>query len=182
MPATATASSTANASGETVNVPNKLGIPATANTLNVLEEYFNNFSGTVLFVSHDRFFIDSVADMLFVFEGNGKIKKFPGNYSAYHKYLIEKNKNKQNEKPEKKIKQKVKKQNSQKLSFKEKYEFEELENELEILYKEKEELVKYLQSGNYEPEELTEKSKRLPELEKIIDEKEMRWLELSEKI
>ncbi len=151
-------------------------------TLNVLEEYLNNFSGTVLFVSHDRFFIDTVADMLFVFEGKGKIKNFPGNYSDFHRNINEKNKEKTNDNVVKEKKQKQVNQKKQKLSYKEKREFEQLEKELEILNKEKEDLEKYLESGDFNLEELTEKSKRLPKLEKIIDEKEMRWLELSEKV
>jgi len=150
-------------------------------TLAVLEDYLNKFTGTVLFVSHDRFFIDAVADMLFVFEGDGKIKKFPGNYSDYNRFLSEKNK--ENEKTaEKKQKEKPKSMNSKKLSYKEKKEFEELEKELELLNKEKKSIETYLQSGNYENDDLEKKSKRLPELEKILDEKELRWLELSEKI
>jgi len=151
-------------------------------TLSVLEDYLLKFTGTVLFVSHDRFFIDAVADMLFVFEGNGKIKKFPGNYSDYKRYISEKNKKEivsASVKKEKKIRNK---NNSPKLSYKEKKEFEELEKELELLNKEKEEIENYLQGGDYEEEELTKKSKRLPELEQIIDEREMRWLELSEKM
>ena len=149
-------------------------------TLAVLEDYLNKFAGAVLFVSHDRFFIDTVADTLFVFTGDGKIKKFPGNYSDYHHYISEKNK--ETEKNTEKVqKLKPKLSNSQKLSYKEKKEFEELEKELEILNKEKDNIDIYLQSGNYDAEELEKKSKRLPELEKIIDKKELRWLELSEK-
>ncbi len=150
-------------------------------TLAVLEDYLLKFTGTVLFVSHDRFFIDAVADMLFVFEGEGKIKKFPGNYSDYHRYISEKNNKKSNDEI-KKEKKKIKSSKANKLTYKEKKEFEELEKELEILNKEKEELETYLQGGDYKNEELEKKSKRLPELMNIIDEKEMRWLELSEKI
>ncbi len=150
-------------------------------TLAVLEDYLLKFTGTVLFVSHDRFFIDAVADMLFVFEGNGKIKKFPGNYSDYHRYISEKN-SKKTDVEIKKVKKKVKSSKPDKLTYKEKTEFENLEKELEILNKEKEEIETYLQSGNYENDELEKKSKRLPELMNIIDEKEMRWLELSEKV
>lgn len=147
----------------------------------VLQDYLLKFTGTVLFVSHDRFFIDAVADMLFVFEGEGKIKKFPGNYSDYHKYIIKKNKQGISKKL-KKEKPKTKSSVSVKFSYKEKKEFDELEKELEILNKEKKDIEIYLQSGNYKNDELEMKSKRLPVLEKIIDEKEMRWLELSEKV
>ncbi len=151
-------------------------------TLAVLEDYLLKFTGTVLFVSHDRFFIDAAADMLFVFEGNGKIKKFPGNYSDYSHYVSEKNKKSEIETSLVIKKDKVKKKNPQKLTYKEKKEFEELEKELEILNSEKEEIETYLQSGNYAADELNEKSQKLPELIAIIDKKEMRWLELSEKI
>ncbi len=151
-------------------------------TLAVLEDYLLKFTGTVLFVSHDRFFIDAAADMLFVFEGNGKIKKFPGNYSDYSHYVSEKKKKSEIETSVVIKKEKVKKKNSQKLTYKEKKEFEELEKELEILNSEKDEIETYLQSGNYAADELNEKSQKLPELTAIIDKKEMRWLELSEKI
>ncbi len=152
-------------------------------TLSVLEDYLNNFTGTVLFVSHDRFFIDAVADMLFAFEGKGQIKKFPGNYSDYLQYLSENKKNEEQTKNKDNKKQRQTKQvnKKNKLSYKEKIEFEALEKELEHLNKEKEEIENYLQSGNYEKNELEEKSKRLPVLKDILDEKEMRWLELSEK-
>ncbi len=151
-------------------------------TLSVLEDYLLKFSGTVLFVSHDRYFIDAVADTLFVFEGNGKIKKFPGNYTDYSKYISENKTQKDNTDRNKEIKTRKKSDKQAKLSYKEKREFEQLEKEIEILSKEKEEIEKYLHNGNYEEKELAEKSARLPELEKILDEKEMRWLELSEKI
>ncbi len=151
-------------------------------TLSVLEDYLLKFSGTVLFVSHDRYFIDAVADTLFVFEGNGKIKKFPGNYTDYSKYISENKTQKDNTDRNKEIKTRKKTDKKAKLSYKEKREFEQLEKEIEILSREKEEIEKYLHNGDYKEKELAEKSARLPELEKILDEKEMRWLELSEKI
>ncbi|NOZ33852.1 MAG: ABC-F family ATP-binding cassette domain-containing protein [Chlorobi bacterium] len=151
-------------------------------TLAVLEDYLLKFTGTVLFVSHDRFFIDAVADMLFVFEGNGKIKKFPGNYSDYSRHISEKKSEINKSTASTTKKKNIKKQDTGKLTYKEKREFEELEKELEILTAEKKDVETYLQSGNYTADELNEKSQRLPELIAIIDEKEMRWLELSEKI
>ena len=153
-------------------------------TLNVLEDYIKHFKGSVLLVSHDRYFIDKTADTLFVFKGKGEIKVFPGNYSAYIQYLAKSEKNssainqkKSKPKPEKKINITEKK----KLSYKEKLEFEVLEKDLENLNKEKTELDLYMQSGNYTKEDLDVNSKRLAELIDILDEKEMRWLELSEK-
>ncbi|MCD4791673.1 MAG: ABC-F family ATP-binding cassette domain-containing protein [Bacteroidales bacterium] len=156
-------------------------------TLNVLEDYIRHFKGTVLLVSHDRYFIDKTADTLFVFKGLGEIKVFPGNYSAYIQYVAKNEKN-ITETNQKKIKQKPEKRKEEtgkqihKLSYKEKTEFKTLDEELERFNKEKSELELYMQSGNYTSEELAEKSKRLAELIEIIDEKEMRWLELSEKV
>ncbi len=156
-------------------------------SLNVLEDYIRHFKGTVLLVSHDRYFIDKTADTLFVFKGKGEIKVFPGNYSAYIQYIARNEKNiteinqkKLNQKPEKRKKETGKQ--ILKLAYKEKTEFKTLDEELERFNKEKSELELYMQSGNYTSEELAEKSKRLAELIEIIDEKEMRWLELSEKV
>ncbi|NPA44688.1 MAG: ABC-F family ATP-binding cassette domain-containing protein [Chlorobi bacterium] len=152
-------------------------------TLNVLEEYLLGFGGTVIIVSHDRYFIDKVAETLFVFEGNGKIKHFPGNYSAYSQFISEKEKEQKKEVKKSQVKEaKVKKENPQKLSYKEKVEFEGLEKELEDLANEKKIIEDYLNAGNFEDGLLEKKSKRLSELEDLLDEKEMRWLELSEKV
>ena len=151
-------------------------------TLNVLEEYLLGFKGTVIIVSHDRYFIDKVAETLFVFEGNGKIKNFPGNYSAYHQYLHEKEQEQKKEVKKLQVKDvKVKKENTQKLSYKEKVEFEKLEEEIEVLTTEKLEIENYMNYGNFSDRKLEEKAKRLSELEDLIDEKEFRWLELSDK-
>ena len=151
-------------------------------TLNVLEEYLLGFKGTVIIVSHDRYFIDKVAETLFIFEGNGKIKNFPGNYSAYYQYLYEKEKEQKNEVKKLQVKDvKVKKDNSQKLSYKEKVEFEKLEEEIVVLSTEKTEIENYMNSGDFSDGKLEEKAKRLSELEEFIDEKEFRWLELSDK-
>ncbi len=152
-------------------------------TLNVLEEYLLGFKGTVIIVSHDRYFIDKVAETLFIFEGNGKIKNFPGNYSAYYQYLHEKEKEQKNEVKKLQVKEvKVKKDNSQKLSYKEKVEFEKLEKEIEVLSTEKIEIENYMNSRDFSDGKLEEKAKRLSELDAFIDEKEFRWLELSDKV
>lgn len=154
-------------------------------TLNVLEEYISQFKGTVLYVSHDRYFIDKTADTLFVFEGEGNIKVFPGNYSAYAQQLDKKHSEMKSQSDAFKAKQskkdKVKKGDSNKMSYKEKVEFESLEKELEQLNTEKQEIEGYLSIGNFNNVELTEKSQRLAELNELIDKKEMRCLELSEK-
>ena len=154
-------------------------------TLNVLEDYLLGFKGTVIVVSHDRYFIDKVVDTLFVFEGNGIIKNFPGNYSAYNQFLIEKEKE---SKKEKAILSKPKssskssgKPKKKKLSYKETKEFEQLEIELEVLAGEKNEIETFLNKGKFKNDELSEKTKRLSQLMEMIDEKEMLWLELSEK-
>lgn len=149
-------------------------------TLNVLEEYLQNFPGNVLVVSHDRYFMDKVADTLFVFNDTGKISHFPGNYSQY---LIHKKNNKVIiKKPKTEKTKRPKQEKTNKLSYKEKREFDELEIELEKLNLEKSELEERLNSGKIPIEELPEKSKYFSELIEIIDEKEFRWLELSEKI
>ncbi len=155
-------------------------------TLNVLEEYLLGFKGSVIIVSHDRYFIDKVANTLFVFEGNGKIRNFPGNYSAYSQFILKKERQEKSEvaslsKPKEKKKNTATK-TSNKFSYKEKVEFEGLEKELEDLTNEKNAIEDYLNAGNFKDGKLEENSKRLSELETLIDEKEMRWLELSEKV
>jgi len=155
-------------------------------TLNVLEDYLMGFKGTVIIVSHDRYFLDKVVDTLFVFEGNGIIKNFPGNYSAYNQYLQSKEKEKKKEKiSDKKANTKPENKNTekkQKLSYKEKVEFEQLESEISKLVSEKKEIEDYINKGNFEDNLLAENSKRLSHLNILIDENEMRWLELSEKL
>ncbi|MGQ1784082.1 MULTISPECIES: ABC-F family ATP-binding cassette domain-containing protein [unclassified Saccharicrinis] len=151
-------------------------------TLNLLEEYLQNFKGCVVIVSHDRYFMDKIVDHLFIFEGQGVIKDFPGNYSIYHDHKIEL------EKESKKV-EKIKKEPSKpapakekpkKLSFKEKMEMEQLEQDMETLNNEKADIEEALNSGTLDAEMLTEKSKRISEVINLLDEKEMRWLELSE--
>ena len=154
-------------------------------TLNVLEDYLLGFKGTVIVVSHDRYFIDKVVDTLFVFEGNGIIKNFPGNYSAYNQFIIETDKEFKKEKAvlnkPKSSSKSSSKPKKQKLSYKETKEFEQLEIELELLSAEKNKIETFLNTGKFQNDELSEKTKRLSQLMEIIDEKEMLWLELSEK-
>ena len=152
-------------------------------TLNVLEDYLAGFGGSVIIVSHDRYFMDKIVDHLFVFEGDGKIRDFPGNYTIYRNQLLDeedKQKKTQNDKS-KSAEEKPKKKELNKMSFKEKREFEQLEQEIEQLENEKAELEEAMNSGKLSPDELTEKSHRFGELSDELDEKEMRWLELSEK-
>ncbi len=152
-------------------------------TLNVLEDYLIQFQGCLLIVSHDRYFTDRVVDNLLIFEGDGEIRNFPGNYSAYNDELqARKKEEKRNEeKSEKTAIEKPKIKDSSKMSYKEKKEFEELETHIQNLIKEKHEIEKLLISGTCPINEYSEKSKRLSELAELIDEKEFRWLELSEK-
>jgi ATP-binding cassette subfamily F protein uup len=150
-------------------------------TLNVLEDYLINFEGCTLIVSHDRYFLDKVVDTLFIFEGNGKIKHFPGNYTDYK--LNQEKKNKLIKKEiqiEKTEKYKPVRENQKKVSFKDKKEFEAIENEIQALENEKFNLEQAINSGTLKSDEITVKSIRLHELINLIDEKEMRWLELSE--
>lgn len=149
-------------------------------TLNILEEYLQQFPGCVLIVSHDRYFMDKVVDSLFVFKGNSKIENFPGNYSDYRskakKAVVVKNV------LEKKIKVQAEtsKDNPRKLTFKEKREMELLEKELDELNQEKNEIEKELGNGPGNQEILMKLTTRLGEIITLIDNKELRWLELSE--
>lgn len=149
-------------------------------TLNVLEEYLNNFPGNVIIVSHDRYFMDKVIDELFIFDEAGKIKSFPGNYTDYQDYIEFQEKEKQKQVKETTTKPEKKPVEKKKFGFKEKREFEVLEKEIEDLNQEKLELETLMNSGNLSNDELHEKSNRYSEILEIIDEKEMRWLELSE--
>lgn len=153
-------------------------------TLQVLEEYLQDFPGCVIVVSHDRYFMDKVVDHLLVFKGNGEIKDFPGNYTQYREWQSLQTK----EEAEKVVKSEPKKQkqvtgnnDNKKLSFKEKREFEQLEKDIEALEAEQKAIEDALCSGNLSIDELTEKSIRLPKLKDELDEKTMRWLELSER-
>ena len=157
-------------------------------TLNVLEEYLQNFKGCVIVVSHDRYFMDKVVDHLMVFNGQGDIRDFPGNYTQYRAWKEEKERAKKEqdkqarpaEKSTAELRPRSAEKEKKKLSFKEKREFEQLEQEIMELEEEKKRLEEALCSGTLSVDELTEKSKRLPVLEELLDEKTMRWLELSE--
>lgn len=156
-------------------------------TLAVLEEYLSTYDGCVVVVSHDRFFMDQVVDHLFVFRGHGNIKDFPGNYSHYRDWLdkIErqaKKESQQENKKEKSIQQSTSKQDKPKtkLSFNEKREFEQLEKDIADLENEKSQLEEEISSGTLKPDDLISKSNRVGEIIKLLDEKENRWLELSE--
>jgi len=150
-------------------------------TLNVLEEYLQSFKGCVIVVSHDRYFMDKVVDHLLVFNGQGDIRDFPGNYSDYRDWKEAKaQKEKEAEKPQEEKTARVRLNDKRKMSFKEKREFEQLEKEIAQLEAEKVQIEELLCSGTLSVDELTDKSKRLPEVNELIDEKTMRWLELSE--
>lgn len=164
-------------------------------TLGILEDYLADFKGCVIVVSHDRFFLDSIADHLFVFEGDGKVKDFPGNYTEYRAWREERDR-------EEKLAAATKPaiatstgqtesvptaklsrgglERAQKLTFKERKEFEELTSEIDRLNNEKQQLEELFNSGEA-ISDIDAKSRRYTELKDILDEKEMRWLELSEK-
>ena len=154
-------------------------------TLQILEEYLQDFPGCVIVVSHDRYFMDKVVDHLLVFKGAGEIKDFPGNYTQYREWnaLQPKDGKETKTTEDNKEDKEYRNQNREtktKLSYKEKREFEQLEKEIEALEEEQRQLEAALCSGTLSVEELTEKSKRLPQLKDELDEKSMRWLELSE--
>lgn len=153
-------------------------------TLEVLEEYLQDYPGCVIIVSHDRFFMDKIVDHLLVFNGEGVIKDFPGNYTQYREWESLKPKETQNDKKlvdtEKKEKREFVGEQRRKKTYKEKCEFEQLEKDIAKLEQEQKEIEEALCSGTLSIDELTEKSKRLPEIKDALAEKEMRWLELSE--
>lgn len=150
-------------------------------TLNVLEEYLQNFKGCVIVVSHDRYFMDKVVDHLLVFNGQGDIRDFPGNYSDYRDWKEAKAQHeKEAEKPKEEKTTRVRLNDKRKMTFKEKREFEQIEKELMELEQEKADIEQALCSGALSADELTEKSKRIAAVTDLIDEKTMRWLELSE--
>ena len=165
-------------------------------TLQVLEEYLQDFAGCVIVVSHDRYFMDKVVDHLLVFKGEGEIQDFPGNYTQYRDWsrLQEKDEAEKAAATAKNVgnnntaandgagtaKRDANFENKRKMSYKEKREYEQLTQEIEKLTDEQKKLEEALCSGTLSVEELTEKSKRLPEIKDKLDEKEMRWLELSE--
>ena len=178
--------------------PNFLVLDETTNdldiqTLQVLEEYLQDFAGCVIVVSHDRYFMDKVVDHLLVFKGEGEIQDFPGNYTQYREWSRMQAKDEAEQaKPAKSgnataendgagtAKRDANFENKRKMSYKEKREYEQLTQEIDALTEEQKKLEEELCSGNLSVEELTEKSKRLPEIKDELDEKEMRWLELAE--
>ncbi len=167
-------------------------------TLQVLEEYLQDFAGCVIVVSHDRYFMDKVVDHLLVFKGEGEIKDFPGNYTQYREWSKLQEKEAGNGKDATKgsssklaenvqlgegtgtAKRDANHENKRKMSYKEKREYEQLTKDIETLTAEQQKLEEELCSGTLTVDELTEKSKRLPEIKDALDEKEMRWLELAE--
>ena len=155
-------------------------------TLQVLEEYLQDFPGCVIVVSHDRYFMDKVVDHLLVFEGEGAIKDFPGNYTQFRQWKMLKSENEDaNEKtPERSAGNSLKKDyhndTRRRMSYKEKREYEQLAREIEALEAEQKQIEAELCSGTLPVEQLVEHSKRLPLIQEELDEKGMRWLELSE--
>ena len=163
-------------------------------TLQVLEEYLQDFAGCVIVVSHDRYFMDKVVDHLLVFKGEGEIQNFPGNYTQYREWSRLQEKDEAEKAAAKSIannsastndgagtaKRDANFENKRKMSYKEKREYEQLTQEIDKLTEEQKKLEEALCSGTLSVEELTEKSKRLPEIKDELDEKEMRWLELAE--
>ena len=153
-------------------------------TLQILEEYLQDFPGCVIVVSHDRYFMDKVVDHLLVFKGEGEIKDFPGNYTQYRQWQsLQPKEAAEAAKPakeSKETKERLQNQTKRKFTYKEKMEFERLEKEVAALEEEQQQIEEALCSGTLSVDELTEKSKRLPLLKDELDEKSMRWLELSE--
>lgn len=158
-------------------------------TLQILEEYLQDFPGCVIVVSHDRYFMDKVVDHLLVFKGDGEIKDFPGNYTQYRQWLTLQPKEvasggssspgiSRNTRNASEVS--LSRDTKRKMTYKEKREFEQLEKEVAALEEEQHHIEEALCSGKLTVEELTEKSKRLPLLKDELDEKSMRWLELSE--
>lgn len=156
-------------------------------TLQILEEYLQDFPGCVIVVSHDRYFMDKVVDHLLVFKGEGEIQDFPGNYTQFRDFQKMKSKEEEQQKPTKssnttanEAKKDYRNNTKRKMSFKEKREYEQLSDKIAQLEDEKQQLEEELCSGNLSVDELTEKSKRLPILKEELDELELRWLELAE--
>ena len=159
-------------------------------TLQVLEEYLQDFAGCVIVVSHDRYLMDKVVDHLLVFKGEGEIQDFPGNYTQYREWSRMQAKDEAEQAKSGNAtaendgagtaKRDANFENKRKMSYKEKREYEQLTQEIDALTEEQKKLEEELCSGNLSVEELTEKSKRLPEIKDELDEKEMRWLELAE--
>ena len=159
---------------------NDLDIP----TLNVLEDYLKNFQGCLIVVSHDRYFMDRVVDHLFVFHGNGNVQDFPGNYTQYRLEAKEASASLEDTRKTSYSLEskgtKIKTEQKRRLSFKEKRELEELEKQMPQLEEEKAQLEALLSGGATNPNDITQASARYKEVQDLLDEAEMRWLELSE--
>lgn len=151
-------------------------------TMQILEEYLQDFPGCVIVVSHDRYFMDKVVDHLLVFKGQGEVKDFPGNYSQYRQWLAMEDAAtvRDNKEPKGKTAKSYRHDDRRRMTYKERLEFEKLEKEIAQLEEEQHLIEDALCSGTLSVDELTEKSKRLPVLQSELDEKSMRWLELSE--
>ncbi len=151
-------------------------------TLGLLEEYLSQFKGCLIVISHDRFFLDSIVDHIFVLEGDGEVRDFPGNYSDYRAWLDERQKEQEptkESKPKESPRPKRERDNN-KMTFKERREFEELTADIDALNAEKASLDALFNSGD-QIDDIVAKSSRYEEIKSLLDEKEMRWLELSEK-
>ena len=155
---------------------NDLDLP----TLGVLENFLAEFQGCLVLVSHDRYFMDRLVNHLFVFEGDGVIRDFPGNYSQYRESIASSQQPPENLSQKDQTTRQLSIEKKKQLSFKEKREFEILEIEIAALTKEKEFVTHRLNSGNAPFEELQQLSNRIGEVARLLDEKELRWLELSE--
>lgn len=152
-------------------------------TLNVLEDYLDNFSGCLLLVSHDRYFMDHLVDQLFVFEGDGKIRVFNGNYTDYRDWLEEEQARatvKKKPAPAEEKESPPAREEKKKLSFKEKQEYEQLQREIDALEKKKSDIAVRFTQGSTDHQELQAWSKEMADIAAMIEEKTMRWLELSE--
>jgi ABC transport system ATP-binding/permease protein len=150
-------------------------------TLNVLEDYLKNFNGCVLVVSHDRYFMDKIADHMFVFEGNGIVKDYPGDYTDYRNARKKIRPVRKTARDEKNKPERIRPEKPKKLTFKEQLEYETLELEIGQLETEKTEIEEALNSGTLKSADLVEKSKRFSEILGLIDQKTERWVELGEK-
>jgi len=149
-------------------------------TLQIFEEYLADFPGCVIIVSHDRYFMDKVVDHLLVFKGDGVVKDFPGNYTQYREWSNLKSKDDAPPVKKEAAVKETRQQERHKMTYKEKTEFANLEKEIAALEEERKQIEALLCNGSLSIDELTAKSKRLPEIKEELDMKEMRWLELSE--
>jgi ATP-binding cassette subfamily F protein uup len=150
-------------------------------TLQILEEYLQDFAGCVIVVSHDRYFMDKIVDHLLVFEGNGKVSDFPGNYTQFRHWQALQSKEVSSHTPvASSAKKDYHNDTRRRMTYKEKQEYNRLTKEIDELEQEQKLLEKELCSGSLSVDELTIKSKRLPLLKDELDEKSFRWLELSE--